>query len=369
MSNSLKSILLLLTLAVLAACHQASAQAIYAPPESPRVTFGFDADWKFIRQDVVGAEAANFDDSKWDAVSLPHSYNEADSFRRIISHGGGDRGMFKGIGWYRKHFKIPAQFAGQKVFIEFEGMRQAGEIYLNGKQIGLYENGVNAYGLDISDAVQFGGQENVLAIRVDNRTTYPERTTGVPFEWNANDFNPDYGGINRHVWLHITGKIYQTFPLYYGLQTVGTYIHPGNFDIPNRSCDVTVESQVQNSSGDRATVAMSVVVVDANGQVKARFDGDPVDMVAGENTVINATGPLRDARFWSVDDPYLYSVYTILSVDGKVVDACRNITGFRKAEFRGGVGTGGVYVNDKFAYLKGFAERSADEWAGVADTG
>ena len=114
---------------------EARAQTVYAPPASPRVTFDFNADWKFIRQDVTGAEAVGFDDSKWDNVSTPHSYNETDSFRTIISHGGGDRGTYKGIGWYRKHFKIPASFAGQKVFIEFEGMRQAGDIYLNGKDI------------------------------------------------------------------------------------------------------------------------------------------------------------------------------------------------------------------------------------------
>ncbi|MGA2232411.1 MAG: sugar-binding domain-containing protein [Tepidisphaeraceae bacterium] len=337
----------------------------YTPPASPRVTFDFNSDWKFIRQDVAGAQAVDFDDSKWTTVSTPHSFNDVDSFRLIISHGGGDRGTYKGLAWYRKHFKVPASYAGQKVFIEFEGMRQAGDIFLNGKEVGLYENGVTGYGIDISDAVHFGDQENVLAVEVDNRTNYQERATNTSFEWNANDFNPDHGGINRRVWLHITGKIYQTLPLYYGLQTIGTYIYPTNFDIAGHTCDVTVESQVQNSSGDRATVAMSALVVDADGVVRAKFDGEPVDMVSGENTVISATGPLKEARFWSIEDPYLYNVYTVLTVDGKVVDAARNTTGFRKTEFKGGVGTGGVYINDKFVYLKGYSQRASDEWAAV----
>ena len=80
---------------------------------------------------------------------------------------------------------------------------------------------------------------------------------------------------------------------------------------------------------------------------------------------MTATGALKDARFWSAEDPYLYDVYTILKVDGKVVDVNRLETGFRKAEFKGGAGTGGVYLNDKFVYLKGFAQRSSDEWAGA----
>jgi len=365
MSVSFKAVLLSLFSVFCLFINRASAQAVFTPPASPRVTFDFNANWKFIREDATGAAAVAFDDSKWADVSTPHSYNETDSFRMIISHGGGDRGTFKGIGWYRKHFKIPATYSGQKVFIEFEGMRQAGDIYLNGKAVGLYENGVTAYGMDISDAVNFGDQENVLAVKVDNRTTYQERATHTGFEWNANDFNPDHGGINRRVWLHITGKIYQTLPLYYGLETIGTYIYPTNFDIAGHSCDVTVESQVSNSSGDRATVGLTAIVVDADGKVQAKVDGDPVDMVAGEKTVINATTSLKTARFWSVEDPYLYTVYTELTVNGKVVDVDHNLTGFRKAEFKGGAGTGGIYINDKFVYLKGYSQRSSDEWAGL----
>jgi len=353
--------------------------AAFVPPKSLRTTLNFNYGWKFLRDDAAGAEAPAFDDSTWNTVATPHSFNDVDSFRMIISHGGGDRGTYKGLAWYRKHFKLPAVLAGQKVFLEFEGMRQAGDIYLNGKQVGLYENGINAHGVDISEAVQFGSKENVLAVKMDNRTTYVERAfcmanpknadgspcTGATFEWNANDFNPDHGGINRRVWLHVMGKIHQTLPLYYGLESQGVYVHAANFDIARKTADVTVDAEVHNASGDRATVGLSVAIVDHAGRVCAQFEGDPVDMVDGEKSVQTATGSLKDARFWSTEDPYLYDVYSILKVDGKVVDVNRLETGFRKAVFKGGAGTGGVYVNDKFVYLKGFAERSADEWAGV----
>ena len=94
--------------------------------------------------------------------------------------------------------------------------------------------------------------------------------------------------------------------------------------------------------------------------MRAQFDGDPVDMVDGEKSVLVARpARLKNARFWSPEDPYLYDVYTILKVDGKVVDVNRLETGFRKTEFKGGAGTGGVYINDKFVYLKGFAERAS----------
>jgi len=343
----------------------ALAADVFAPPQSPRNRIDFNIGWKFIREDVPGAEAPGFDDSKWETISTPHSFNDVDSFRKIISHGGGDKGTYKGLAWYRKTFKLPSAAADGKVFIEFEGMRQAGDIFLNGKEIGLYENGVTGYGIDITSAAHFGDEANVLAVKLDNRTNYMEKATNTGFEWNANDFNPDHGGINRRVWLHLTGKIHQTLPLNYGLETTGTYIYGDNYDIAAKKCDVTVESQAHNETSDRATVALSVVVVDKDGVVRAKFDGDGVDMVAGEKTDLTASGSLADARFWSPDDPYLYDVYSILMVDGKVVDVTKTTTGFRKVEFKGGAGTGGVYINDKFVYLKGFSQRSSDEWAGV----
>lgn len=336
---------------------------IYTPPASPRATLNFNLDWRFLREDTPGAEAPAFDDSKWAVISTPHTFNDADSFRELISHSGGDRGTYKGLAWYRKRFKLPANLAGRRLFLEFEGMRQAGDIFLNGKEVGLYENGITAYGIDITNAVRPG--ENVLAVKIDNRTDYAERATGTRFEWNANDFNPDFGGINRHVWLHVMGSIHQTLPLYYGLESQGVYIHAGNFDIAKKTADVTVEAEVKNSSGDRATVTLSAVVVDARGQVRARFNADPVDMVDGEKSVLVATGALTKAHFWSPDDPYLYEVFTTLTVDGKVVDVDRTVTGFRKAEFKGGAGTGGVYINDRFVYLKGYSQRSTNEWAGL----
>src|ERR1022692_1213883 len=339
--------------------------AAYTPPQSPRAKINFDRDWKFIREDVPGAEAPGFNDSAWVTVTTPHSFNDVDSFRQIISHSGGDRGTYKGLSWYRKHFKLPAKYSGGKIFLEFGGMRQAGDTFLNGQPGGLYETGVTASGGDISSAVHFGNQENVLAVKVDNRTDYAERATGTTFQWNANDFNPDHGGINRHLWLHVTGKIYQTLPLYYGLETTGVYVHAANFNIAGKSADVTVESEVRNASGDRATVELSAVIVDSAGQVRARFAGSSVDMVDGEKTVLTAAGALKGARFWSPADPYLYDVYTILTVDGKTVDVNKLVTGSRKTEFKGGAGTGGVYLNDKFVYLKGFAQRASNEWAGL----
>src|SRR5205823_12554613 len=143
----------------------------FAPPPSPRRVYDFDAAWKFFKEDkarAAGAEAPAFDDAAWETVSTPHTFNDVDSFRTVISHSGGDRGAWKGTAWYRKHFRLPEADAGKRVFVEFEGMRQAGEIFLNGQTVGLSENGVTPYGVDLTGQVHFGDRDNVLAVHVNN---------------------------------------------------------------------------------------------------------------------------------------------------------------------------------------------------------
>ena len=342
-----------------------SAAAEATIPSSPRTTYSFNPNWKFIRADAVGADAVLFDEFAWSTVSTPHTYNDTDSFRHLISHGGGDRGTYQGIAWYRKHFILPPEATGRKVFLEFEGMRQAGTFFLNGAQVGLYENGVTAYGIDITDVVVYDGKQNVLAIKIDNSSAYTELSSGSRFEWNVSDFNPNYGGINRRVWLHFTDKIYQTLPVYVGLGTSGTYIYASNFDLPGSSATINVESEVKNETPAPADVILSAIIVDRTGRIAANFGGAPTKVESGAAAVLSTSGALQNANFWSVDDPALYAVYTVLTVNGRTVDVKRTITGFRKTEFKGGVGVGGVYVNDKYVYLKGYAQRSTNEWAGL----
>ncbi|HEY4249194.1 MAG TPA: DUF4982 domain-containing protein [Lacunisphaera sp.] len=341
--------------------------AVFQPPASPRVTYDFNPGWKFIREDVPGADAVAFDDSSWSTVSTPHTWNDVDTYRAYIGHSSGERspGFYAGIGWYRKHFKLPAGAKSGKVFLEFEGLKQAGRFFINGKPVGKIENGVNACGLDLTGLVKFGDEDNVLAVKVDNSDHYVEEATGVGYEWMGRAFNPNFGGINHNVWLHLTGKIYQTLPLFNNLETTGVYVYAKNFDIKGHRADVHVESQVRNESGDFASIAMSTVVVDATGEVKARFESDKSDLVDGETETFTTAGAMSGVHFWEPNDPYLYDVYTILSVGGQVVDVNRIHTGFRKLEFRGGAGTGGVWLNGHFQWLTGFAQRSVNDWAGL----
>jgi len=339
----------------------------FVPPVSPHAIFSFNPGWKFIREDVTNAEQTAFDDSRWSDVSTPHTYNDTDSYADIISHSGGDRHAYAGIAWYRKHFKLPASAKDGKVFLECEGLKQAGRFWVNGKFAGKYENGITPLGLDLTAFVNFGDTENVIAVKVDNSNNYQEEATGTEFEWMGRAFNPNYGGLNHDLWLHLTSKVYQTLPLYENLKTTGIHIYPSNFDVKNKTCEVNIESQVRNESGDQQSIILSATVVDPSGNVCAKFQGDPSDLVNGETEVFTATGKLSDAKFWSDEAPNLYDVYCVLTVNDKAVDVQKITTGFRKAEFKGGAGTGGVYLNDKFVWLTGYAQRSANDWAGLGE--
>jgi beta-galactosidase len=359
-------VLRLLVLFVPLTLSASAAEQRYAPPTSPRTTYNFNSGWKFAFGDATGAEQPAFDDSNWTSVSLPHTWNETDTYRAFISHSGGDQGqkMF-GIGWYRKHFALPASAEGQKVFLVFDGMRQAGRFFLNGQPIGKYENGITAVGLDITRFVKSAGQDNLLAVKVDNSPDYKEEATGTPFQWNAKDFNPNFGGLNRDARLVVTGKIYQTLPLYENLQSTGIYVYPEAIDLKKKTADLKVEAEVVNETGDYASITLSAVVVDGDGVVRAQLDGNSSDLVAGQTEIFTASGLLAGARFWGVNDPYLYRVYSILSVNGKVVDVCETSTGFRHTEFKGGAGTGGVWLNGRFVWLTGYAQRAANDWPGL----
>jgi beta-galactosidase len=352
-------------LIALTAC--AAEPGKFQPPASPRSTWNFNPGWKFLRQDAPGAEQPDFDDSAWSPVSTPHTWNDVDTYRAFIGHSGGERTpeFYAGVGWYRKHFKLPASAKDGKVFLEFEGLKQAGRFFVNGQPAGRIENGITACGLDLTDLVKFGDEDNVLAVKVDNSDRYVEEATGVGFQWMGRAFNPNFGGINHNVWLHLTGRIYQTLPLFNNLQTTGADVYANHFDIKDRTADVHVEAQVRNESGDFAAIALSTVIVDADGIERARFESEKSDLVNGQSETFTTSGPLAAAHFWDVNDPYLYDVYSILSVGDRVVDVSKIRTGFRKIEFKGGAGTGGVWLNDRFLWLTGFAQRSVNDWAGL----
>jgi hypothetical protein len=333
------------------------AASVRAAPRGGRVKYNFDSGWKLLVGDPAGAEAPGFDDSAWKEVTTPHAWNEDDAFRKDI------KDLSTGVAWYRKHFTLPAGSAGMKVFLEFEGIRQAGEFYLNGRLVGRHENGITAFGFDVTDLLKPAPQENVLAARIDNAWDYKEKATGTAFQWNDRNFYANYGGINKNVFLHVTDKLHQTLPLYSNLGTTGVYVYASDFRIPARGATVNVESQVKNEYAAAKTFTFQAVVEDTDGRVVKTIDGGTYTLAPGETKTLNASARLGGLNFWSWGYGYLYNVKTVLKVEGVPVDVVETRTGFRKTEFGGGM----VKLNDRVIQMHGYAQRTTNEWPALGN--
>ena len=314
----------------------------------------FNGNWLLAIGDMDGAQSASFDDQEWEQVTLPHAWNEQEAFRIACAQ------LSDTIVWYRKHFTVD-ETESRKFFIEFEGARFAADVYLNGHLLGISENGVMAFGFDMTPYIKKG--ENVLAVRTDNSWNYHERSTGSTYQWNNKNFNANYGGLPKNVWLHTTGLLHQTLPLYSNLGTTGTYVYGSDYDVPQRSVVVNVESEVKNDDAVPHTFCLLVQVLDAEGREVLTFQGTPCTLQAGQTIIAHARGLLRDAHFWSWGYGYLYTVNTSLvsSNSAASVDLVSTRTGFRKTRFA----EGKIWLNDRVIMMHGYAQRTSNEWPSV----
>ncbi len=319
-----------------------------------RAKYNFNSNWRVFVGDAKGAEAIDFDDALWTEATLPYAWNEDDAFRKDI------RDLSTGIAWYRKRFKLPQTDRGKKVFLEFEGIRQAGDFYFNGTHIGMHENGVTAFGFDVTELVNYD-QENIVAARIDSDWEYREKATNTKYQWEDKNFNANYGGINKNVFLHVTGKVYQTLPLFTHLNTTGVYVYADEYNIKNRSAIIHAQSEIKNETTMSQPVSYEVSITDINNKPVKTFVSATTSIAAGEKAIIKASYLINNLNFWSWGYGYLYNVHTRLKVDGKTVDEVITKTGFRKTRFKNGM----IYLNDRVMLVHGYAQRTSNEWPSV----
>ena len=333
-------VLLLLTIAV-------STQA------TERKKLNFNAGWRLEVGDNREAQKPQFDDSRWQQVTLPYAFNGDEAFRKDIVD------LTDTIVWYRKTFLL-SDITTKKVFIEFEGVRQGADFYLNGQHLGMSENGVMACGFDLTPYIKEG--KNVIAVRCDNSWQYRSKKHNSRYQWNDRNFNANYGGIPKNVFLHITDKLYQTLPLYSNLGTTGTYIYATDFDIANHKAVIHAESQVKNEDKKARTFTFFAKVLDMDGKEVAHFNGERITMQPGETRTVKIQQQVSDLHFWSWGYGYLYMVKTLLKADdGSKIDDVITRTGFRKTKF----GEGKIWLNDRVLMMHGYAQRTSNEWPGV----
>jgi beta-galactosidase len=171
----------------------ASAAPTSAVQISGERRVNFDADWRFFKGEADGAEQSTFDDSHWTTLRLPHDWAIDGPFDpKLNPHEGALRSF--GTGWYRKSFTLPETARGKQFSIEFDGAMSNSTVWINGHELGRRPYGYISFAYDMTPYLNFGAQENVLAVRLT-----PEENSS---RWYAG------AGIYRNVWLTVTAPVH-----------------------------------------------------------------------------------------------------------------------------------------------------------------
>lgn len=272
----------------------------------------FDEGWLFLLGDEPEMAQLGYDDSRWRQLSLPHDWAIEGDFSATNPSGAGGGALPGGVGWYRKHFRLPATEGERRYYLAFDGVYMNSTVYVNGHEVSSRPYGYSSFEYDLTPYVR-PDSDNVVAVRVDNSDQPNSR-------WYSGC------GIYRHVWLTATNPLH--------IARWGVHV------VTDVGGTVDVELAV---SGD------------ADGQHRPVFrhtllapDGRTVAVTSAKSLrqTLRVSHPLR----WSVDSPHLYTLKSEVLVDGEVVDAVTTRTGFR--EFRFDAATG-FWLNGRNLKING----------------
>jgi Glycosyl hydrolases family 2, sugar binding domain/Glycosyl hydrolases family 2, TIM barrel domain/Glycosyl hydrolases family 2/Glycoside hydrolase family 2 C-terminal domain 5 len=309
---------------------------------------------------VKSYESPGFDDSKWPAISLPHTWStyettgEFNPFNRNAAESANPY-WWTGWGWYRKHFSINRDYSGRKVFIEFEGVQKYCKVWLNGKYLGDHKGGYGSFDFDITQFLK-PGEDNVLAVAVNN--FQKDKFEISPMA--AGNFNV-YGGIYRDVTLVLKDKLY--------IPMQGSAAHEGGTfvttpQVSEKEAVVRVQTWVKNDNPEKRNCTLQTSIADATNKIVQVIKSEAV-INPGQLYKFDQTGKsIKNPHLWSNEDPYLYKVYSEV-IDGKtVVDTYTSPLGFRW--FRWDYKDDFLYVNGKKMVIHGGNRHQEYTWLGDA---
>jgi len=332
-------------------------------------TYNFNPDWRFLKADPTGAAAAGFDDSAWQQVSAPHTYNDIDTFDDWSPLGHvGEINQWGGRTWYRKAFTPPTEWSGKSVILEFEAVRQLCEVYLNGEKLGGCENGFLPFGIDLSRKLRFG-EENVIAVMCDNsflrddqggRALWHHYGGGPLFSWNNPHWHPAHGGIYRNVMLHVSDSLHLTRPLFGNLGTVGTYVY--TIDPSRETTGIGIEAEVANGGDKARGFTVRGRLLDRSGKEVWRAESPQNQLAPGGKSIIPLKGRLDNPHLWEPKHPYLYQMIVEVVDGGKVLSHQAVPFGVRWFRF---TKDRGFFINDRHVKLQGWGMKSVDGWPGL----
>ena len=342
--------------------------------DEPRISVSLDQGWRFQQSgSVTGAEKRDFDDSAWQAVDVPHTWNR-------IGNAGTERSPLsnsvQGVGWYRSRFATPAGKGASRYFLEFDGVGAIADVWLNGHYLGQHAGAVSRFRFDATAAIEQSG-DNVLVVKADNSKPQPGSSTAAVIPLSGDFFV--FGGIYRSVALVVTHEAHVDMLDYGG---PGVYAHA--VSIVPAVAVVQVVTRLVNDGPKPAKVLVETAIEDADGKVVASLVGGSLAAstadAQNESGAIAATGPVTltakvvivkaslrvsQPRLWQgVKDPYLYrTVVTLRSPRGEVLDRVSQPIGLRTLAFDPDKG---FFLNGEHLFLHGASmhqDRPVKGWA------
>ena len=270
----------------------------------------FDRGWRFLLADSAQMATAEYNDTWWRLLDVPHDWAREGDF--FVGHpsGAGGGALPGGIGWYRKTFTLSDyDSARDRYYLEFDGVYMNSTVYVNGQKAGHRPYGYSSFEYDITPYLKQG--ENVVAVRVDNSDQPNSR-------WYSGC------GIYRHVWLTRTAPVHVA---HWGVHADARVVKGrGRLDIA-----VTLEGQ--------GTVANTLIAPDGR--------------VVGRSKGLKSTITVSNPKLWSCETPYIYTLRTEVSSGGRVVDTYETTTGFRSFRFDPATG---FWLNGRNMKLNGVCE-------------
>ena len=268
-----------------------------------REVVNLNREWTYQRGDFLGAERADYDDSGWERIGLPHSF----SIPYFLSSE-----FYTGYGWYRKVLDLSKDDLERDLFLEFDGVFQEAEVYVNGTLAGTHRGGYTGFSIRVTPYVKRG--ENQIAVRVNNlwRADLAPRAGEHVFS----------GGIYRNV------RLVKKYPVH--IDWYGTWVTTPSLEAQEgRSSNVRVRTEVRNNTGKSGTYRLKIQVKDAEGNVVV--ERDTVQSVEAGTVAMfdQATEEIPGVDLWSPSSPRLYTLVSELYQGRKLIDREETDFGFR----------------------------------------
>ena len=281
---------------------------------NPRIVSTINQPWKFNKGDTQRASEIDFDDSNWENISIPHTWNKEDADDETP-------GYYRGIGWYRSNIMISTEMAEKEVFMSFDGVCQEADLYVNGKFVGNHMGGYTRFCFDITNFIAFG-KKNSFAVKVSNK--YNENLPPLSADFTF------FGGIYRDLNLIFTQQQHITTT---NFASSGVYIKTPI--VSDKEAQVQIKSFISNDNNLPQSLKIENIILSPNGKIVQQKSLSITVKPKTTQSVEQNDFKVLTPELWSTDTPNLYKVITRVyeSKTNKLLDETLNPLGFRWFQF------------------------------------